>query len=160
MNLEKEKLEEERKDEKQQKEKKYAFKYRVLKIRTDDAIDELGDISLKHYSVINLRIQPVTQYALRVPGAANNDAAGLGGGKDSSHVVCATPRYVHNQDYLQHTANAVLDGCECRNFLIDLLSKRQTKISYSTNQEMHLKNNLNQLVDGEQQYKDQQHKLT
>ena len=54
----------------------------------------------------------------------------------------------------------MLDGLECRNFLIDLLSKRQTKISYSTNQEMHLKNNLNQLVDGEQQYKDQHQKLT
>ena len=150
MNLEKEKLEEEMKDkkeEKQRKEKKYAFKYRVLKIRTEDAIDELGDISLKHYSVINLRIQPVTQYALRVPGGAN-DGSGIGP-KDSSQGVCATPRYVHNQDYLQHTANAVLDGHDCRNFLIDLLSKRQTKISYSTNQEMHLKNNLNQLVDGE-----------
>ena len=36
------------KDQKQQKEKKYAFKYRVLKIRTNEPIDE-GDISLKHY---------------------------------------------------------------------------------------------------------------
>jgi len=33
------------------------------------------------------------------------------------------------------------------------------KINYFTNQEMHLKNNLNQLVDGEQQYKDQQQLL-
>ena len=57
-------------------------------------------------------------------------------------------------------ANAVLDGHETRNPLVDLLSKRQNKISYSTNQEMHLKNNLNQLVDGEQQYKDQHQKLT
>lgn len=138
------------------KEKKYAFKYRVLKIRTEDAIDELGDINLKHYSVINLKLQPTTQYALRVPGAAANDGLGP---KDSSHFVCATPRYVQNHDYHQHTAHAVLDGYEARNFLIDLLSKRQTKISYSTNQEMHLKNNLNQLVEGEQQYKDQQNKL-
>lgn len=156
MNLEKEKLEQELEDEKQKKEKKYAFKYRVLQIRTSEATDE-GDIALKHYAVINLRIHPVTQYALRVPGGPVNDG-GMAVVKDSAPGI-ATPRYVQNQDYLQHTANAVLDGQECRNFLIDLLSKRQTKISYSTNQEMHLKNNLNQLVDGEQQYKDQHQKL-
>jgi len=50
---------------------------------------------------------------------------------------------------MHHNANAVADGHGCSNFLIDVLSKKQTKIGYSTNQEMHLKNNLNQLVDGE-----------
>lgn len=103
--------------------------------------------------MINLKINPTTQYALRVPGQVN-DGTYYAGLKESSQGICATPRYVPNQDYLQHNANVALDGYECRNFLIDLLSKRQTKISYSTNQEMHLKNNLNQLVDGEQQYKD------
>mmetsp|Transcript_5211 Transcript_5211/g.8071 ORF Transcript_5211/g.8071 Transcript_5211/m.8071 type:complete len:80 (-) Transcript_5211:121-360(-) len=61
---------------------------------------------------------------------------------------------------MSHTANSVLDQCELRNHLVDLLAKRQTKIQYSTNQEQHLKNNLSQLVDGEQQYKDQQQKMT
>mmetsp|Transcript_14582 Transcript_14582/g.24882 ORF Transcript_14582/g.24882 Transcript_14582/m.24882 type:complete len:82 (+) Transcript_14582:395-640(+) len=46
-----------------------------------------------------------------------------------------------------------------KNNLIELLSKKQQKLSYQTNQEMHLKNNLVQLVYGEQQYKDQQQKL-
>lgn len=142
-------------------EKKYAFKYRVLKIRTNEPIDETGEIDLAKHQVVNLRVRPVAQSAVRVPGGHQaNDGNHFIGGKESSQVVCATPRQVQNQDYLQHTANCVLDGYEPKNFLIDMLSKRQTKISYSTNQEMHLKNNLNQLVDGEQQYKDQQHKLT
>lgn len=50
-------------------------------------------------------------------------------------------------------------GRHADNALVDLLSKRQTKIQYATNQEMHLANNLRQLVDGEQQYKDQHQML-
>lgn len=124
MNLEKEKLEQEMKNKKQEKEKKYAFKYRVVQIRMNDeiVIDET-DIVLKQYAVINLKINPTTQYALRVPGQVN-DGTYYAGLKESSQGICATPRYVPNQDYLQHNANVALDGYECRNFLIDLLSKR------------------------------------
>jgi len=60
----------------------------------------------------------------------------------------------HAQLVQSHTPQAVLDSTDLKNHLIDLLAKRQSKISYSTNQEMHLKNNLNQLLEGEQQYKE------
>lgn len=113
----------------------------------DDVIDE-GDVFIKQYAIINMRLNPTTQYALRVPGQVN-DHTQYGSMKEGPQAICATPRYVHNQDYMHHNANAVADGHGCSNFLIDVLSKKQTKIGYSTNQEMHLKNNLNQLVDGE-----------
>lgn len=149
--MEQERLQQENKEKKQEKEKKYAFKFRVLKVKMNEDVIEEGDINLKQYAVINLKLNPTTQYALKVPGQPNDSNFYASGLKENTHgMICATPRYVANQDYLHHNANAVMDGCDTKKFLIDLLSKRQTKISYSTNQEMHLKNNLNQLVDGEQ----------
>jgi len=59
------------------------------------------------------------------------------------------PQYSNDQLHYQitlvqtHTAHAIHDNNDTKNHLVDLLSKRQNKISYSTNQEMHLKNNLN-----------------
>ena len=111
-------------NKKQEKEKKYAFKYRVIQLRMNDeiVIDE-NDLIMKNFAVINLKITPTTQYALRVPGQVN-DGAYYSGLKESTQGICATPRYVPNQDYLQHNANTVQDGNDQRNFLIDLLSKR------------------------------------
>ena len=37
----------------------------------DDVIDE-GDVFIKQYAIINMRLNPTTQYALRVPGQVND----------------------------------------------------------------------------------------
>lgn len=49
---------------------------------------------------------------------------------------------------LQNTYQKIFDHMH-KAFLVDLLSKKQVKIAYSTNQDMHLQNNIKQLVDGE-----------
>ena len=63
----------------------------------EDVIEE-GDINLKQFAVINLKVTPTTQYALKVPGQANDSNFYASGLKESTHggIICATPRYVPN----------------------------------------------------------------
>ena len=124
------------------KEKSYAFKYMVLKVRCNEPIEEAGEYDFSRHHVINLLGQaPQPQPAVRMIDAKQRAA------------------------YRVHTFQAVQQelardkGRHAENALVELLSKRQTKIQYTTNQEMHLANNLRQLVDGEQQYKDQHQML-
>lgn len=114
----------------------------MLQVRCNEPIEEQGEYDFGRHHVINLGAAVQATPAVRSMADPKQRAA-----------------------YRVHTSQAVTQemardkGRYSDNALIELLSKRQTKIQYTTNQEMHLKNNLSQLVDGEQQYKDQHQML-
>ena len=143
-------------------------------MRVGEAFED-GDPDISKHQIVNLRLNPQWAATVKVPGAPTQmqspeflspqsltprGTSGMGASRQLFSGVSREKERV-NQDYRSHTYQAILDEMKkdkagpAKNALIDLLSKRQTKINYSTNQEMHLKNNLNQLVEGEQQYKDQ-----
>ena len=106
-----------------QPKKSYSMKFQVIKVKCHEAIDETTNLDISKYYLINLKSIPFFNFE-RPPGY---------------------------ELYLQsHSCKQISDLMDNKHFLIDLLSRRQTRILYSTNQDMHLKNNLSQLVDGEQ----------
>jgi len=125
----------------------------VIKIKSGDPPEEAGEPDLTKFQVVNLRSklakdakggqpQQLPLASVLTPALFSNQPQTLDTGEK-------LPQYSHELLHYQitlvqsHTAQAVLDNQDTKNHLVDLLSKRQTKISYSTNQEMHLKNNLN-----------------
>ena len=110
----------------QVKEKSYAFKYLVLQVRCGESIEEAGEYDFSRHPVINL------------------------GAKELPPPITAISKVDPRQRaaYRVHSYQAVMQeltrdkGRYADNDLTTLLSKRQQKIQYSTNQEMHLANNL------------------
>ena len=86
--------------------KSYAMKYRVIKIRCQEPTDETTNLDLSKYLTINLKSVPFFGFE-RPPGY---------------------------EIYLQsHTGKLIQDQLDSRSPLIDLLSRRQARINYSTN---------------------------
>ena len=115
------------------------MKYRVLKIRAGEEPDENSFIDMTRYQAINLRSKfSYMMSSIKNPGAEKQ----LGGSTSMGHIPGFTA--AEQTNFIQsHTSKEIVESTDKRNYLIELLSKRQNKIQYSTNQDIHLKNNLN-----------------
>ena len=115
------------------KEKFYGIKFCTMKIRCNEPIEEAGEYDFSKHQIANLIMNPTKQIAVKALEAT---------------TPIGTKKKLSNKDYTSHTYSSVAHelnrnkGHNSENPLIELLAKKQTKIGYQTNIDMHLKNNL------------------
>ena len=123
------------------KRKEHVIKFRAINLKStwetaenDQTAPHLtnattGEIELKHFILISLR-------------------------KDVFASLCERETAIEKDEIIKIFSN-VQTQKKPKNPLLDLLAQKQRVVPFSTNQDMHLVNNLSQLVGGEQQYYDQ-----